>query len=117
MDPRHRPAAGTARGWADAAKLAALPGDTPLGQAATEPLGHAFTVGTDSLRAALDAAVLSPAGQAVGVDEDGRVLGVATFDQLRAAIQAARPRGGRAAGRPRRCRARDVVLDSQQRRR
>ena len=36
-----------------------------------------------------DAAVLSPAGQAVGVDEDGRVLGVATFDELRAAIQAA----------------------------
>jgi osmoprotectant transport system ATP-binding protein len=33
--------------------------------------------------------VLSPAAQAVGVDGDGRVLGVATFDQLRAAIQAA----------------------------
>ena len=69
--------------------LAALPGDTPLGQVPAEPLGHTFTVGTDSLRAALDAAVLSPAGQAVGVDDDGRVLGVATFDQLRAAIQAA----------------------------
>ena len=52
-------------------------------------MGHTFTVGTDSLRAALDAAVLSPAGQAVGVDGDGSVVGVVTFDQLRAAIQAA----------------------------
>jgi len=72
-----------------AATLAETPGDTPLAQVATEPVGHAFTVGTDSLRAALDAAVLSPAGQAVAVDGEGRVLGVATFDQLRAAIQAA----------------------------
>ena len=54
-----------------------------------EPIGHPFTLGGDTLRAALDAAVLSPAGQAVAVDGDGRVLGVATFDQLRAAIQAA----------------------------
>jgi osmoprotectant transport system ATP-binding protein len=77
------------RGWVAAATLAETPGDTPLGQVATEPVGHAFTVGTDSLRAALDAAVLSPAGQAVGVDGDGRVRGVATFDQIRAAIQAA----------------------------
>ena len=77
------------RGWVDTATLAALPGGTPLGQVRAEPIGHPFTVGTDSLRAALDAAVLSPAGQAVGVDEDGLVLGVATFDQLRAAIQAA----------------------------
>jgi osmoprotectant transport system ATP-binding protein len=52
-------------------------------------VGHTFTVGTDSLRAALDAAVLSPAGQAVGVDGSGSVVGVVTFDQLRAAIQAA----------------------------
>jgi osmoprotectant transport system ATP-binding protein len=80
---------GEPRGWLDAAKLAALPGDSLLGQLPTEGLGHSFTVGTDSLRAALDAAVLSPAGQAVGVDGDGRVLGVATFDQLRAAITAA----------------------------
>jgi hypothetical protein len=32
--------------------------------------------------------VLSPAGQAVAVDEAGRVVGTASFDQLRAAIQA-----------------------------
>jgi osmoprotectant transport system ATP-binding protein len=77
------------KGWVAAAILSATPGDTPLGQVQTQPVGHAFTVGTDSLRAALDAAVLSPAGQAIGVDGDGRVLGVATFDQLRSAIQAA----------------------------
>ena len=56
---------------------------------ATDSFGHTFTVGDDSLRAALDAAVLSPAGVAIGVDGDGRVVGVATFDQLRAAVQAA----------------------------
>jgi osmoprotectant transport system ATP-binding protein len=76
-------------GWVAAATLAASPGDTRLSQLEAEPIGHAFTVGADSLRAALDAAVLSPAGLAVGVDGDGRVLGVATFDQLRAAIASA----------------------------
>jgi osmoprotectant transport system ATP-binding protein len=83
------PLGGGPRGWVSATELAALPADAPLGQAATEAGGHSFTVGTDSLRAALDAAVLSPAGQAVGLDGDRRVLGVASFDQLRAAIQAA----------------------------
>ncbi len=43
----------------------------------------------DSLRAALDATVLSRAGRAIGVDEQGRVLGVTSFDRLRAAIRAA----------------------------
>jgi osmoprotectant transport system ATP-binding protein len=81
---------GKPRGWADVTGLAALPGETPLAQVETEVLGHTFTVGTDSLRAALDAAVLSPAGQAVGVDGDGRAVGVASFDQLRNAIQANR---------------------------
>lgn len=85
------------RGWVDTATVAALPGDTPLGQVQAEALGHTFTVGTDSLRAALDAAVLSPAGQAVAVDGDGRMLGVATFDQLRAAIQAADSQPGQPA--------------------
>jgi len=33
--------------------------------------------------------VLSPAGQAVGVDDNGQAVGVATFDQLRVAILAA----------------------------
>jgi len=80
---------GKPRGWIPADSLAARKSDTPLSQLDAEPFGHSFTVGTDSLRAALDAAVLSPAGQAVGVDGNGQAVGVATFDQLRAAIQAA----------------------------
>jgi osmoprotectant transport system ATP-binding protein len=80
---------GKPRGWLKTASLETLPGESVLGQQPTEAGGHSFTVGTDSLRAALDAAVLSPAGQAVGVDGAGRVLGVASFDQLRDAIQAA----------------------------
>jgi osmoprotectant transport system ATP-binding protein len=81
--------AGRPRGWVDTSTIAALPGDTALRQVRAEPIGHPFTRGTDSLRAALDAAVLSPAGQAVAVDGDGLALGAATFDRIRAAIQAA----------------------------
>ena len=33
--------------------------------------------------------MLSRAGRAIGVDEQGRVLGVTSFDRLRAAIHAA----------------------------
>jgi osmoprotectant transport system ATP-binding protein len=80
---------GKPRGWIQPSGLGELPGDMPLDQVPAEGFGHTFTVGSDSLRAALDAAVLSPAGQAIGVDGDGRVVGVATFDQLRAAVQAA----------------------------
>jgi osmoprotectant transport system ATP-binding protein len=81
--------AGRPRGWVDTSTIAALPGDTALRQVRAEPIGHPFTLGTDTLRAALDAAVLSPAGQAIAVDSDGLALGAATFDRLRAAIQAA----------------------------
>ena len=80
---------GKPRGWVSAARMATLPGETALAQVPAEGYGHAFTMGADSLRAALDAAVLSPAGQAIAVDDSGRVLGVATFDQLRGAIQSA----------------------------
>jgi len=80
---------GRPAGWVPAERLADLPADLPLGQVPTEGFGHSFTVGTDSLRVALDAAVLSPAGLAIGVDGDGRVLGLASFDDLRAAITAA----------------------------
>jgi osmoprotectant transport system ATP-binding protein len=80
---------GRPRGWIPAARLADQPGDTPLDRLPNDGVGHTFRAGLDSLRAALDAAVLSPAGQAVAVDDDGRVAGVATFDELRAAIQVA----------------------------
>ena len=80
---------GKPRGWVQPDKLGQYQDGTLLGQVPAEPIGHTFTVGTNSLRAALDAAVLSPAGQAVGVDGYGNVVGVATFDRLRAAVQAA----------------------------
>jgi osmoprotectant transport system ATP-binding protein len=79
---------GRPRGWVAAGTLAGLTPGTALSEVTALPFGHAFTVGVDTLRAALDAAVLSPAGLAIGVDGDGRVLGVATFDQIRAAIAA-----------------------------
>ena len=84
-------------GWIPADRLDGQQADATLAALPAEPVGHTFTVGTDSLRAALDAAVLSPAGQAAGVDDNGELAGVATFDQLRAAIQAAEKTAGQAA--------------------
>ena len=77
------------RGWAAVADLDSLPAGSQAGQAALEPYGHTFSVHGDSLRAALDATVLSPAGRAVGVDETGRVVGTTSYDRLRVAIHAA----------------------------
>ncbi|MFY7067183.1 ATP-binding cassette domain-containing protein [Nocardiopsis changdeensis] len=73
-------------GWISERSLADVPSGIRLGELDTVPYGHTFTVETDSLRAALDAAVLSPAGRAVGVDGDGRVLGVVSQDELGAAL-------------------------------
>jgi osmoprotectant transport system ATP-binding protein len=84
-DPQRRP-----RGWVAAADLDSLPEDTKLADVRlTTGHGHTFRVDTDSLRAALDATVLSATGQAVGVDADGRAVGVTSYDRLRAAIQRA----------------------------
>ena len=80
---------GKPRGWLPAERLAAVPDDTSLGTVPADGFGHTFTVETDSLRAALDAAVLSPAGQAIAADSAGRVAGLLSYDQLRAAVQAA----------------------------
>jgi osmoprotectant transport system ATP-binding protein len=80
---------GKPRGWLPAERLAPLADDTPLGNVPADGFGHTFTVETDSLRAALDAAVLSPAGQAIGVDSTGRVAGLLSYDRLQAAVQAA----------------------------
>src|SRR5579875_2259626 len=57
------------------------------------PIGRSFVPAKDSLRSALDAVVLSPAGLAVAVDDDGVVLGVAGYDEINKAIAGA---GGRA---------------------
>ncbi|MGA4960855.1 ABC transporter ATP-binding protein [Streptomyces pseudogriseolus] len=53
------------------------------------PYGRPFRPGTDSLRAALDCAVLSPTGWAVAVDADGRVTGVVSQQTIGEAIRAA----------------------------
>ncbi|HEU5332874.1 MAG TPA: ATP-binding cassette domain-containing protein [Actinocrinis sp.] len=73
-------------GWANPE---ALPGERPVGQARLVPFGHAFRAETDSLRAALDSAVLSPTGWAVGVDDEGRAVGVVSQETIAAAIRAA----------------------------
>ena len=74
------------RGWVGPDQLAALGPGAAVGEAQLVPYGHTFSVAADSLRAALDATVLSLAGQAAGVDEQGRVVGVTSYERLRAAI-------------------------------
>jgi osmoprotectant transport system ATP-binding protein len=57
------------------------------------PFGHPFVADTDSLRAALDGAVLSPTGWAVAVDTDGRVTGVVSQQTIAEAIRGAHAEG------------------------
>ncbi|GAA3441938.1 ABC transporter ATP-binding protein [Planomonospora venezuelensis] len=92
---------GTAEPW-----LAVVDGEgRPLGWVAREDLPDsgtlagvpaapygAFVRERDSLRSALDAALLSPSGNALAVDGAGRVEGVVTRDELDAAL--ARAAGG-----------------------
>ena len=82
-DPQRLP-----RGWVSIAKLDELPVTRTLAEAPFDGGVHTFRVATDSLRAALDATILSPSGQAAGVDDTGRVLGVTSYDQLLIAIHA-----------------------------
>jgi osmoprotectant transport system ATP-binding protein len=77
-DPDGRPL-----GWGE-------PGALTAGSIAVEellPYGRPFVAGTDSLRAALDCAVLSPTGWAVAVDASGRVRGVVSQASIGAAIR------------------------------
>jgi osmoprotectant transport system ATP-binding protein len=53
-----------------------------------EPIGRTFRPDRDSLRVALDSAVLAPSGRAVAVDADGRLLGTADQSDLAKAIHA-----------------------------
>ncbi|MFH8439909.1 ABC transporter ATP-binding protein [Streptomyces sp. NPDC018026] len=83
-------------GWAE-------PGDPAAGDLAAGRLlsyGRPFVPGTDSLRAALDCAVLSPTGWAVAVDSDGRVTGVVSQQTIAEAIRAAHGAGSPGAGAP-----------------
>ncbi|MDQ1717585.1 MAG: osmoprotectant transport system ATP-binding protein, partial [Pseudonocardiales bacterium] len=84
IDSEHKPL-----GWAATAQLELLPRERALSGGPLTAYGHTFRPGADSLRAALDATVLSRTGQAIGVDEQGRVLGVTSFDQLGTAIHTA----------------------------
>ncbi|MEU2280855.1 ABC transporter ATP-binding protein [Streptomyces sp. NPDC013178] len=59
------------------------------------PCGRPFVAGRDSLRAALDCAVLSPTGWAVAVDADGRVTGVVSQQTIGEAIRGAHTGGSR----------------------
>ncbi|NEA97843.1 ABC transporter ATP-binding protein [Streptomyces sp. SID13726] len=81
--------AGRPLGWSEPGHLTA--GSVDTGQLL--PYGRPFTAGTDSLRAALDCAVLSPTGWAVGVDADGRVAGVVSQQAIGEAIRGAHAEG------------------------
>ncbi|MFJ8079977.1 ABC transporter ATP-binding protein [Streptomyces sp. NPDC096205] len=77
-------------GWGERGDLVA--GEIEAGQLL--PYGRPFMPGEDSLRAALDCAVLSPTGWAVAVDAEGRAVGVVSQATIGEAI-----RGAHAAGR------------------
>ncbi|MFI6657959.1 ABC transporter ATP-binding protein [Streptomyces sp. NPDC050523] len=57
------------------------------------PYGRPFVAGKESLRAALDGAVLSPTGWAVAVGADGRVTGVVSQQTIGEAIRTAHAAG------------------------
>ncbi|MDT9695063.1 ABC transporter ATP-binding protein [Streptomyces sp. P17] len=61
------------------------------------PHGRPFVAGTDSLRAALDCAVLSPTGWAVAVDAEGRASGVVSQATIGEAIRGAHAQSAKSA--------------------
>ncbi len=63
------------------------------------PYGRPFVADTDSLRAALDCAVLSPTGWAVAVDASGRATGVVSQQAIGEAIRGAHAQSGADAAR------------------
>jgi osmoprotectant transport system ATP-binding protein len=85
-------------GWSEPARLTAGAVDPER----LLPYGRPFEHGKESLRAALDGAVLSPTGWAVAVGADGRVTGVVSQQTIGEAIRAAHAEGdpdGRTDGR------------------
>ncbi|MEU7417687.1 ABC transporter ATP-binding protein [Streptomyces antibioticus] len=72
-------------GWSEPRELTA--GDVDTGRLL--PYGRPFVAGRDSLRAALDCAVLSPTGWAVAVDGEGRAAGVVSQTAIGEAIRGA----------------------------
>lgn len=84
-------------GWVAADELEPGTVSLALADAPLAPVRHTFRPDTDSLRAALDATILSRTERAVGVDERGRVIGTTSYEQLRDAIRAAEEDADRAA--------------------
>ncbi|OIJ96064.1 proline/glycine betaine ABC transporter ATP-binding protein [Streptomyces sp. MUSC 14] len=80
-------------GWSEPDRLTA--GAVETGQLLDH--GRPFVPGADSLRAALDGAVLSPTGRAVAVDGAGRAVGVVSQQVIGEAIRAAHSRAAGAA--------------------
>jgi osmoprotectant transport system ATP-binding protein len=64
----------------------AVESGTNVGREHLAPLGRTFRPDKDSVRVALDSAVLSPAGRAVAVDADGHLIGTADQTDLATAI-------------------------------
>ncbi|WP_369173200.1 ABC transporter ATP-binding protein [Streptomyces sp. R28] len=82
-------------GWSEPQELTA--GEIKAGRLLS--YGRPFVAGTDSLRAALDCAVLSPTGWAVAVDAGGRATGVVSQQVIGEAIRGAHAEGGAAVER------------------
>jgi osmoprotectant transport system ATP-binding protein len=76
-------------GWAAVADLELQPAGTALADMRLAPVGHSFRLESDSLRAALDATILSRTERAVAVGDSGQVLGTTSYERLRDAIRAA----------------------------
>jgi osmoprotectant transport system ATP-binding protein len=77
-------------GWLDASAIDGL--DQAIDLSLLRPVGHTFTPASESLRAALDALVLSPSGLAVAVDNAGVLIGVASDDDFSLAMRGAAAR-------------------------
>ena len=82
-------AGGRPLGWAAVGDLESGPAGSALSAAELAPVGHTFRPDADSLRAALDATILSRTERAVAVDERGQVIGTTSYERLRDAIRAA----------------------------
>ncbi|BBB00059.1 putative ABC transporter ATP-binding protein [Actinacidiphila reveromycinica] len=84
-------------GWAEPGRLTGGADSLPADQLIS--YGRPFEFGRESLRDALDCAVLSPTGWAVAVDGAGRVVGVTSQATIGAAIRSAHAeREGSASG-------------------
>lgn len=80
-------AEGKPLGWAEPKGLAGGADSVPAADLIS--YGRPFEFGRESLRDALDCAVLSPTGWAVAVDDTGRVVGVTSQATIGAAIRSA----------------------------